>query len=146
MLKGQLISEWIYDLIVSPKIWTKNCQDFCPPYTGQKSWQFFICILGETMTSKIHSEIDWPLVVKIWWNEGMERRGLNHFLHLNEIKLCTRGQNLEFVLDLNFSLTIQTLTTDEKCILTSYHTFYQSYQQSHQRQQNSDCQRHFSVL
>ena len=28
--KGQLISERIFEVIVSPKIWTKNCQDFCP--------------------------------------------------------------------------------------------------------------------
>ena len=30
--KGQTISEWIYEVIVSPKIQTKNCQDFCPVY------------------------------------------------------------------------------------------------------------------
>ena len=29
-VKGQLISEWIYEVIVSPKIRTKNCQNFCP--------------------------------------------------------------------------------------------------------------------
>ena len=28
--KGQKISEWIYEVIVSPKIWTKNCKNFCP--------------------------------------------------------------------------------------------------------------------
>ena len=28
--KGQLISECIYEVIVSPKIRMKNCQDFCP--------------------------------------------------------------------------------------------------------------------
>ena len=28
--KGQTISEWIYEVIVSPKIRVKNCQDFCP--------------------------------------------------------------------------------------------------------------------
>ena len=49
--KGQLISEWINEFIVFPKIQTKNCQDFCPHYTGQKFWQFFVRILGETMTS-----------------------------------------------------------------------------------------------
>ena len=65
--KGQLISEWIYEVIVSPKIQTKNCQDFCcPHYTGQISWQFFFHILGETMTSSIYSENSWPLVV--WRN------------------------------------------------------------------------------
>ena len=60
--KGQLISESINEVIVSPKIRSKNCQDFCPHYTGQKSWQFFVRILGETMTSYIHSENNWPLV------------------------------------------------------------------------------------
>ena len=60
-LKGQTISEWIVEVIISPKIWTKNCQDFCPYYTGQKSWQFFVRILRKTMTSYIHSEINWPL-------------------------------------------------------------------------------------
>ena len=60
--KSQLISEWIYEVIVSPKKWTKNCQDFCPHYKGKKSWQFFDRILGETMTSWIHSENNWPLV------------------------------------------------------------------------------------
>ena len=49
--KGQLISEWIYKVIASPKIRTKNCQDFCHHYTGQKSWQFCVHILEETMTS-----------------------------------------------------------------------------------------------
>ena len=28
--KGQLISEWIYEVIVSPKVWTKHCKNFCP--------------------------------------------------------------------------------------------------------------------
>ena len=76
--KGQLDSEWIYEVIVSPKMKTKNYKDFCPTkqtrivakktaYThqkiikksamilvwivGQKSLQFLVCILGETMTS-----------------------------------------------------------------------------------------------
>ena len=29
-LKGQLHSEWIYEVIVSPKMQTKNYKDFCP--------------------------------------------------------------------------------------------------------------------
>ena len=62
--KSQLILEWIYEVIVSSKILTKNCQNFCPHYTGQKSWQFFVGILGEMMTSWIHSEINWPLMFK----------------------------------------------------------------------------------
>ena len=28
--KGQLISEWIYEVIISPKMPTKNFKDFCP--------------------------------------------------------------------------------------------------------------------
>ena len=28
--KGQLNSEWIYEVIVSPKMPTKNYKDFCP--------------------------------------------------------------------------------------------------------------------
>jgi hypothetical protein len=35
--KGQTISELIIEIIVSPKIRTKNCQDCCSHYTGQKS-------------------------------------------------------------------------------------------------------------
>jgi hypothetical protein len=30
LAKGQLNSEWIYEVIVSPKIATKNFKDFCP--------------------------------------------------------------------------------------------------------------------
>ena len=40
-LKGQLNAEWIYEVNVSPKIPTKNYQDFCPTSNklpGQKSW------------------------------------------------------------------------------------------------------------
>ena len=59
--KGQLISEWSHEVIVSSKIRTKNCQSFCPHYKGQKSWQVFVHILGQTITSLIHSENNWPL-------------------------------------------------------------------------------------
>ena len=51
LAKDQFFSELIYEVIVSPKIQTKNGQDFCHHYTGQKSWQFLVRILGETMTS-----------------------------------------------------------------------------------------------
>ena len=44
----------------------EDCQDFFPLYTGQKSWEFFVCILGETMTSWINFEIVWPLAWTIW--------------------------------------------------------------------------------
>ena len=30
VVKGQLNSEWIYEIIVSPKVQTKNLKDFCP--------------------------------------------------------------------------------------------------------------------
>ena len=30
LAKGQLNSEWIYEVIVSPKMQTKNDKDFCP--------------------------------------------------------------------------------------------------------------------
>ena len=85
--KGQLNSEWIYEVIVSPKMPTKNFPDFCPSkqtrivdffgdflvsvgsflvmifvcLIGQKSGKFLVGISGETMTSYIHSEFSWPL-------------------------------------------------------------------------------------
>ena len=76
--KGQLNSEWIYEVIVSLKMQTKNSKDFFTTkqtriiakkaaYTHQKitkkstsifdcmvlqkSLEFLVCILGETMTS-----------------------------------------------------------------------------------------------
>ena len=63
--KGQLNSEWIYEVIVSPKIPTKNLKDFCPG--SLLEWRaeflkFLVGILGQTMTSWIHSEFNWPLV------------------------------------------------------------------------------------
>ena len=42
LTKGQLFSEWIYEVIVSPKKRTKNCQDFCPVLWEQKSWRFLL--------------------------------------------------------------------------------------------------------
>ena len=55
--KGQLFSESIYEVIVSPKIGTKN-------YSLHRA-QFFVRILGETMTSLINSEINWPLLIEL---------------------------------------------------------------------------------
>ena len=40
LAKGQTISEWIYEVIVSPKIRTKNSQAFCPHYTGPDIFSF----------------------------------------------------------------------------------------------------------
>ena len=42
--KGQLNSEWIYEVIVSPKMPTRNLKDFCPGSLLE------VGILGETMT------------------------------------------------------------------------------------------------
>ena len=49
--KGQLNSEWIYEVMVAPKMPDKNFPDFCPTLLGQKSGKNFVGILGETMTS-----------------------------------------------------------------------------------------------
>ena len=52
--KGQLSSEWIYEVIVSPKMPAKISQISALPSNkppGQKSEKFLVGILGETMTS-----------------------------------------------------------------------------------------------
>ena len=75
--KGQLNSEWIYEVIVSPNKQTRivalfwwffgESRQFFWLWSmfvcllGRKSLQFLVCILGETMTSQIHSEFNWPL-------------------------------------------------------------------------------------
>ena len=52
--------------------------NICLHTTGQKSWQFFVHILGEMMTSLIHSEIYWPLVsfqkALVWHSEALRER------------------------------------------------------------------------
>ena len=76
-IKGQLSSEWIYEVIVSLKMQTKNYKYFCPTkqtrivakktaynhqkitkksailvcLIGQKSLKFLVFTLGETLTS-----------------------------------------------------------------------------------------------
>ena len=52
----------------------QKCQDFSPHYTGQKSWQFFVCILGEKTTSLIHSEINWPLDIFFFIYDSASRK------------------------------------------------------------------------
>ena len=51
--KGQLNSEWIYEVIVSPKIPSNYYRDFCPTrlLEGREEICGIIGILGETMTS-----------------------------------------------------------------------------------------------
>ena len=61
-IKGQLNSEWIYEVIISPKMQTKNYKDFCPTkktrivakktaYTHQKitkkSATILVCLVGQ---------------------------------------------------------------------------------------------------
>ena len=49
--EGQLNSELIYEVIVSPKMPNKNLKDFCLGRIGQKSFKFLVGIFGERMTS-----------------------------------------------------------------------------------------------
>ena len=59
--KGQLNSEWIYEVIVSPKIPTKNYRDSWPGSLLEGRAEISV-ILEEIMTSSIHSEFDWPFL------------------------------------------------------------------------------------
>ena len=38
--KGQLISEWKYEVVTLPKIWMKKFEKFCPKYSGQNFSNF----------------------------------------------------------------------------------------------------------
>ena len=55
--KGQLISKYPFDVIVSTKIPTEKFDK----WVGQILPNFFVGILVETMTPKGHFEIKWPL-------------------------------------------------------------------------------------
>ena len=59
--KGQQISEWKYEVVALPKIWTKKIEKFCPEYLRQNFSNYFVHILGNATTSYFHSEIFWPL-------------------------------------------------------------------------------------
>ena len=59
--KGQEISEWKFEVVALPKIWTKKIEKFCPKYSGQNFSNFFVHILGNATTSYFHFEIYWPL-------------------------------------------------------------------------------------
>ena len=61
LTKGQFISEWKYEVVTLPKIWTKKFEKFFPEYLGQNFSTFFVHILGNATTSYFHSEINWPL-------------------------------------------------------------------------------------
>ena len=53
--KGQLNSEWIYEVIVYPKMQTKNYKDFCPtkqtrivaPIFGDFLAMILVCLVGQ---------------------------------------------------------------------------------------------------
>ena len=65
-IKGQLISEWIYEVIVSPKIRMKNWLDFCPVGAQDRDLVLFV---GDSSQSEKHFDIK-PLLVlneKIIW-------------------------------------------------------------------------------
>ena len=49
--KGQLNSEWIFEVIISSKMPTKHFPDFCPVRVEQKSGKFLVGILGDLMAS-----------------------------------------------------------------------------------------------
>ena len=51
--KGRWNSEWIDEVIVSPKMPTKNLKNFCPGSLRQKSFKFLVGILGETMIFRV---------------------------------------------------------------------------------------------
>ena len=57
--KGQLNSERIYEVIVSPKMPTKINRDFCPGSVLEGKAEISV-FLGETMTSLIHAEFNSP--------------------------------------------------------------------------------------
>ena len=67
--KGQTISEWIYEVIVSPKIRTKNCQDFCPPLLTRAlhlcSWHFISNYLKSLSVHKSYFSVGMHLYLMI---------------------------------------------------------------------------------
>ena len=63
LLKGQLISVWIFGVFKSPQKPTKFLTDFCPSFIGQKSVKNVVSFLGDLKTTKFHSKINWPLPI-----------------------------------------------------------------------------------
>ena len=63
--KGQLISKCLFEKIVWTKIPTKNLIDSAHYTCWAESIKFFVDILVQTIFSKRHSEINWPLVLAI---------------------------------------------------------------------------------
>ena len=61
VLKGQIKSEWIYEIINFPKYEPRQLKDYCPMYYWAKILQIFRFILRKLMISCIHSDLIWPL-------------------------------------------------------------------------------------
>ena len=64
--KGQLISKCLFEKIVWTKIPPKNLIDSALKYCRAESIKFFGGILVQTIFSKRHFEINWPLVQNQW--------------------------------------------------------------------------------
>ena len=63
IFKGQLISKCLFEKIVSTKIPTKNLIDSAHYTCWAESIKCFVGILVQTIFSKRHFEINWPLAV-----------------------------------------------------------------------------------
>ena len=63
--KGQLISKCLFEKIIWTKIPSKNLIDSAHYTCWAKSFKFFVGILVQTIFSKRHFEINWPL--KLLW-------------------------------------------------------------------------------
>ena len=74
--KGQLDSEWIYEVIVSPKMPTKNYQDFCP---------------GSLLEGRAE------ILVIFGWHFGRNDDLINSFwIQLTDSILCLQNSDLDF--------------------------------------------------
>ena len=74
--KGQLDSEWIYEGIVSPKMPTKNYQDFCP---------------GSLLEGRAE------ILVIFGWHFGRNDDLINSFwIQLTDSILCLQNSDLDF--------------------------------------------------
>ena len=60
----------VYEAVALPKIWTKIFEKFCPDTIGQNFSIFFVNILGNAMTSYVHSGFSWPL----WWLSWLPKK------------------------------------------------------------------------
>ena len=80
LLKGQLISKWLFGFFKSPKKGPKN---FCPSRLEQKINIFKLVFFGELKTLKFPFEMNWPLFTSFM-------RGSSHIWG---VPICVRYQN-----------------------------------------------------